>query len=100
MILPGRRLIFGELGNVTSLSEFPPAVFPCAYHPCMTLKDEIKRVQKLIKIQKKLVHERRDGRPVIQGVAELWQTQLKGSKDYLKKLEALSKERKGPKRKP
>jgi len=46
----------------------------------MTLKDEIKRVQKLIKIQKKLVHEHRDGRPVIQGVAELWQTQLKGSK--------------------
>ncbi len=66
----------------------------------MKLKDEIKRVQKLIKIQKKLVHEHRDGRPVIQGVAELWQTQLKGSKDYLKKLEVLSKERKRPKQEP
>jgi hypothetical protein len=40
--------------------------FRRAYHSCMTLKAEIKRVQKVIKIQKKLVHEHRDGRPVIQ----------------------------------
>jgi hypothetical protein len=55
---------------------------------------EIKRVEALIKIQKKLVHEPRDGRPVIQGVAESWQQQLKQSKDNLKKLRALRKEQK------
>jgi len=60
----------------------------------MSVAKEIKRVEKLIKIQKKLVHEPRDGRPVVQGVAELWQLQLKQSKDYLKKLQALSREKK------
>jgi hypothetical protein len=60
----------------------------------MWLKREIKRVEKLIKIQKKLVHEPRDGKPVIQGVAELWQLQLKQSKGYLKKLQTLSQEQK------
>jgi hypothetical protein len=60
----------------------------------MSLAREIKRVEKLIKIQKKLVHEPRDGRPVIQGVAELWQQQLKQSKESLKKLQALAKEQK------
>jgi hypothetical protein len=60
----------------------------------MALGKEIRRVEALIKIQKKLVHEPRDGRPVIQGVAELWQQQLKQSKDYLKKLRARRKEEK------
>jgi hypothetical protein len=57
----------------------------------MSLAKEIKRVEALIKIQKKLVHEPRDGRPIIQGVANLWQLQLKQSKDHLKKLRALRK---------
>jgi hypothetical protein len=60
---------------------------------------EIKRVEALIKIQKKLVHEPRDGRPVIQGVAEMWQVQLKQSKDYLKKLRALRKQEKQKRKK-
>jgi len=60
----------------------------------MALGKEIKRVEALIKIQKKLVHEPRDGRPVVQGVAELWQQQLKQSKESLKKLRALRKEQK------
>lgn len=65
----------------------------------MSLAKEIKHVEKLIKIQKKLVHEPRDGRPVIQGVAKLWQHQLKQSKDYLKKLQSLSRERKKERKK-
>jgi hypothetical protein len=65
----------------------------------MSLAKEIKRVEKLIKIQKKLVHEPRDGRPVIQGVAELWQLQLKQSKEYLGKLRGLSRERKKQRKK-
>jgi hypothetical protein len=60
----------------------------------MALGKEIKRVEALIKIQKKLVHEPRDGRPVPQGVAKLWQQQLKQSKDNLKQLRALRKEQK------
>ena len=60
----------------------------------MTLETEIKRVQALIKIQKKFVHEPRDGKPVTRDVARLWQVQLKSSKDYLKKLQALSRQRK------
>lgn len=60
----------------------------------MALGKEIKRVEALIKIQKKLVHEPRDGRPVIKGAAELWQQQLKQSKDHLKKLLARRKEEK------
>ena len=60
----------------------------------MALGKEIKKVEALIKIQKKLVHEPRDGRPVIQGVTELWQQQLQQSKDYLKKLRARRKEEK------
>ena len=65
----------------------------------MSHAKEIKRVEKLIKIQKKLVHEPRDGRPVIQGVAELWQLQLKQSKEYLGKLRGLSRERKKQRKK-
>jgi len=65
----------------------------------MSLAKEIKRVEKLIKIQKKLVHQPRDGRPVIQGVAELWQLQLKQSKDYLGKLQVLSREQKKERKK-
>jgi hypothetical protein len=65
----------------------------------MSLAKEIKRVEKLIKIQKKLVHEPRDGRPVIQGVAELWQLQLKQSKECLGKLQGLSRERKKQRKK-
>jgi hypothetical protein len=65
----------------------------------MSLSKEIKRVEKVIKIQKKLVHEPRDGRPVIQGVAELWQVQLKQSKEYLGKLRGLSRERKKQRKK-
>lgn len=65
----------------------------------MSLAKEIKRVEKLIKIQKKLVHEPRDGRPVIQGVAELWQLQLKQSKEYLGKLRGLSREQKKQRKK-
>jgi len=60
----------------------------------MWLKKEIKRVEALIKIQKKLVHEPRDGRPVIQGVASMWQLQFKQSKDYRKKLMEILKEEK------
>jgi len=65
----------------------------------MSLAKEIKRVEKVIKIQKKLVHEPRDGRPVIQGVAELWQLQLKQSKEYLGKLRGLSREQKKQRKK-
>ena len=65
----------------------------------MSLAKEIKRVEKLIKIQKKLVHEPRDGRPVIQGVAGLWQLQLKQSKEYLGKLRGLSREQKKQRKK-
>jgi hypothetical protein len=65
----------------------------------MSHAKEIKRVEKLIKIQKKLVHEPRDGRPVIQGVAELWQLQLKQSKEYLGKLRGLSREQKKQRKK-
>ena len=65
----------------------------------MSLAKEIKRVEKLIKIQKKLVHEPRDGRPVIQGVAELWQLQLKQSKEYLGKMRGLSREQKKQRKK-
>jgi len=65
----------------------------------MSHAKEIKRVEKLIKIQKKLVHEPRDGRPVIQGVAELWQLQLKQSKEYLGKLRELSREQKKQRKK-
>ena len=65
----------------------------------MSIAKEIKRVEKVIKIQKKLVHEPRDGRPVIQGVAELWQVQLKQSKEYLGKLRGLSRERKKQRKK-
>lgn len=65
----------------------------------MSLAKEIKRVEKLIKIQKKLVHEPRDGRPVIQGVVELWQLQLKQSKEYLGKLRGLSREQKKQRKK-
>jgi hypothetical protein len=64
----------------------------------MALGKEIKKVEALIKIQEKLSHEPRDGRPVIEGVAELWQQQLKQSKDYLKKLRTLRKEQKKHKR--
>jgi hypothetical protein len=65
----------------------------------MSFAKEIKRVEKLIKIQKKLVHEPRDGRPVIQGVANLWQLQLKQSKEYLGKLRGLSREQKKQRKK-
>ena len=65
----------------------------------MSIAKEIKRVEKLIKIQKRLVHEPRDGRPVIQGVAELWQLQLKQSKEYLGKLRGLSREQKKQRKK-
>jgi hypothetical protein len=65
----------------------------------MSLAKEISRVEKLIKIQKKLVHEPRNKRPVIQGVAELWQQQLKQSTEYLKKLQAASKEQKKERKK-
>jgi hypothetical protein len=65
----------------------------------MSLAKEIRRVEKLIKIQKKLVHEPRAGRPVIQGVAELWQLQLKQSKEYLGKLRELSREQKKQRKK-
>ena len=65
----------------------------------MSFAKEIKRVEKLIKIQKKLVHEPRDGRPVIQGVAKLWQLQLKQSKEYLGKLRGLSREQKKQRKK-
>ena len=65
----------------------------------MSLAKEIKRVEKLIKIQKKLVHEPRDGRPVIKGVVGLWQLQLKQSKEYLGKLQGLSRERKKQRKK-
>jgi hypothetical protein len=65
----------------------------------MSHAKEIKRVEKLIKIQKKLVHEPRNGRPVIQGVAELWQLQLKQSKEYLGKLRGLSREQKKQRKK-
>jgi len=65
----------------------------------MSHTKEIKRVEKLIKIQKRLVHEPRDGRPVIQGVAELWQLQLKQSKEYLGKLRGLSREQKKQRKK-
>jgi hypothetical protein len=37
--------------------------------------------------------------PVIQGVAGLWQQQLKQSKEYLKKLQAASKEQKKERKK-
>jgi len=60
----------------------------------MTLETEIKEVQALIKIQKKFVHEPRDGKPVPRNVARMWQVQLRSSKDYLKKLETLSRQRK------
>ena len=60
----------------------------------MTLETEIKRVQALIKIQKKFVHEPRDGKPVARGVARMWQVQLKSSKGYLKKLQRLSRQKK------
>jgi hypothetical protein len=65
----------------------------------MSLMKEVRRVEKLIKIQKKLAHEPRDGKPVIEGVAELWQQQLRQSKDYLRKLQALSKKRKQERKK-
>ena len=71
----------------------------CFGENCMSFAKEIKRVEKLIKIQKRLVHEPRDGRPVIQGVAGLWQHQLKQSKEYLKKLQELSRERKKERKK-
>jgi hypothetical protein len=64
----------------------------------MSLAKEIKRVEKLIKIQKKLVHEPRDGRPVIQNVAKFWQVQLASSKDYLRKLMRESRTRKRQKK--
>jgi hypothetical protein len=60
----------------------------------MKLESEITRVQALIKIQKGLVHEPRDGRPVPRDVAKLWQLQLKISQDYLQTLMSRSKERK------
>jgi len=64
----------------------------------MTLEAEINRVQALMKIQKGLVHEPRDGRPVTRDVAALWQGQLACSKQYLKTLANRSKEKKRQKR--
>jgi hypothetical protein len=58
-----------------------------------TLKAEIKRQQRLIKIFKKLVHELH-GMPAPLGVAKLHQQSLKSARDYLKKLENLQRERK------
>ena len=65
----------------------------------MTLEGEIKRVQALIKIQKGLVHEPRDGSPVPRGVARSWQVQLASSQRNPRALMNLSKERKRQKKK-
>ena len=60
----------------------------------MTLETEIKKLQALIKMQKQFVHEPRDGKPVARDVARMWQVQLENSKDHLKKLQSLSRQKK------
>jgi hypothetical protein len=60
----------------------------------MKLETEITSVQALIKTQKRLVHEPRDGRPVTKDVAKLWQVQLACSQQYLQTLIKRSKEKK------
>jgi hypothetical protein len=60
----------------------------------MTLKSDIKKLETLIKQLKTFVHEPRDGRPVVRGVAGKWQIELKTAKRALQALVGLSKGRK------
>jgi hypothetical protein len=58
----------------------------------MTLPEEIRKVQAIMRIQKQFVHEPRDGKPVPGGVARTWQVLLTCSQSYLQELAKLSKE--------
>ena len=53
----------------------------------MSIAKEIKRVEKLIKIQKKLVHEPRDGRPVT-----TWQRRDEALLDVAKGVRRIAEE--------